>query len=252
MNKCLLHILIVSILIFSTCFNLHAEEEQPSGENASNPLAKVRNTDLRYQYFDLEGGADRTIASVEGAFMAQDKLKIIYELHYWETDVTGSTEKDWESFSLRNIYFPAHGEWGSWKYRVAVGVEWILDFDNNDKGIGSGSDQLAPLIGVALSPRPGTTLVPLIQQFWSYSGNDVNTTGPRIIAIQTLPKDYWLRLDGRFPIDWENDNEIPASLEVQLGKHLSKTTALYVDGLFGLGGDRPYDNGVGLALRFKY
>ena len=59
-----------------------------------------------------------------------------------------------------------------------MGVEWILDFDNDDRGIGSGSDQLAPLIGVALSPRPGTTLIPLIQQFWSYSGNDVNTTGP--------------------------------------------------------------------------
>ena len=64
---------------------MHAEEEQPSDENASNPLAKVRNTDLLYQYFDLEGGADRTIASVEGAFMAHDKLK-----NYIRTSLLGN------------------------------------------------------------------------------------------------------------------------------------------------------------------
>ncbi len=38
-------------------------------ENASNPLAAVNNTDIRYQYFDLAGGADRQDAFVDGAYM---------------------------------------------------------------------------------------------------------------------------------------------------------------------------------------
>lgn len=228
-----------------------ASEEQDA-ENASNPLAKVRNTDLRYQYFDLVDGSDRHDIFIDGSFMATDKLKIKYELHYWETNVTGRSEDGFEKLSLKGIYFPKEGAWGTWKYRLAVGLEWILDFDNDDKGIGSGSDQLAPFVGVALLPRPGTILIPLVQQFLSYSGNDVNTTGPRLIALQTLPQDFWLKLDGKVPIDWENDNAIPATLEVQLGKHVSDSLAVYVDGLFGIGGDRPYDYGIGLGIRIKY
>ena len=228
-----------------------ASEEQDA-ENASNPLARVRNTDLRYQYFDLVDGSDRHDIFIDGSFMATDKLKIKYELHYWETNVTGRSENGFEKLSLKPIYFPKEGAWGTWKYRLAVGLEWILDFDNDDKGIGSGSDQLAPFVGVALLPRPGTILIPLVQQFLSYSGNDVNTTGPRLIALQTLPQDFWLKLDGKVPIDWENDNAIPATLEVQLGKHISDSLAVYVDGLFGIGGDRPYDYGIGVGIRFKY
>ncbi len=60
-------------------------------ENASNPLAAVNNTDLRYQYVDLSG-ADRHDVFVDGAYMATQKLKIKYELHYWNTDVTGTSK----------------------------------------------------------------------------------------------------------------------------------------------------------------
>jgi hypothetical protein len=78
--------------------------------------------------------------------------------------VTGSSENDWESLHLKPIYFPKQGEWDAWKYKLAIGVEWIVDFGNDDKGIGSGSDQIAPLVGVALV-RGGTVLVPLVQHF---------------------------------------------------------------------------------------
>ncbi len=228
-----------------------ASEEQDA-ENASNPLSKSRNTDIRYQYFDLVDGSDRHDIYVDGAFMASDRLKVKYELHYWETNVTGRSEHDWERLSIKPIYFPKEGAWGTWKYRLAVGFEWILDARNDDKGIGSGADQLAPLIGVALVPRPGTLFIPLVQHFLSYSGNDVNTTGPRLIALQTLPDDFWLKFDGKVPIDWENDNEIPATVEVQVGRHLSNSLSVYADGLVGLGGDRPYDFGLGIGVRFKY
>ncbi|WP_170419481.1 hypothetical protein [Ruegeria arenilitoris] len=44
-------------------------------ENASNPLAAVNNTDIRYQYFDLEGGADRQDLFIDGAYRhCQSKL----------------------------------------------------------------------------------------------------------------------------------------------------------------------------------
>jgi hypothetical protein len=47
------------------------------------------------------------------------------------------------------------------------------------------------------------------------------------------------------PIDWEND-VVPATAEVQLGKMFSSSIGTYVDSMFGVGGDKPYNWGIGL------
>ncbi len=222
-------------------------------ENASNPLAKVKNTDVRAQYFDNPDGSYRwDFWIADGAFMATDKLKVKYEVHYWKTDITGSSEHDLESVHIKPIYFPKKGTLGEWKYRLAVGAEWIKDFDNTDKGIGFGGDQIAPLVGLALVKKPGWVFIPLIQHFVSYSGDDVNLTALRLIAIQTLPKKAWIKYDLKVPIDWENDNAIPATAEAQLGMMFKKNFGAYADVLAGVGGDRPYDWGVGVGVRFLY
>jgi len=240
------------IILFMALITVTSGIRHVYGENASNPLAAVNNTDLRVQYFDLDG-SDRTDYWVDGAYMLIPALKLKYEVHYWNTDVTGSREGDWKSFHLKPIYFPKQwvGEWGTWKYKWAVGAEWIMDFGNQDKGIGSGSDQIAPLVGIAMT-RGDTVLVPLIQHFVEYSGPDVNQTAFRLIAIQSLPNNFWGKLDAKVPIDWENDNAVPATAEVQLGKMFTPSFGTYLDGLIGIGADRPYDWGVGVGMRYNY
>lgn len=220
------------------------------GENASNPLAAVSNTDLRFQYFDLDG-SNRSEYWVDGAYMFTPKLKLKYEFNYWDTDVTGSDEAGVETIHLKPIYFPKQGAWGSWKYKVAVGLEWIVDFGNEDKGIGTGSDGLGPFVGLAMT-KGNTVLIPLVQHFVSYDGPDVSTTALRLIAIQSLPDAMWGKLDAILPIDWENDNAIPATGEVQLGKMISPSFGVYMDALVGVGGDKPYEWGVGVGVRFNY
>ncbi len=129
--------------------------------------------------------------------------------------------------------------------------EWIVGFGNEDKGIGSGSDQIAPLVGVALV-KGGTVVVPLVQHFVEYEGPAVIQTAFRLIGIQSLPNKFWGKLDAKIPVDWENDNAIPATAEVQLGKMFTPSFGTYVDGLVGIGNDRPYDWGVGVGVRFNY
>ena len=106
----------------------------------------------------------------------------------------------------------------SWKYKLTVGVEWILGFGNEDKGIGTGSDQVAPLAGLAFT-KGNTVLIPLAQQFLSYEGPEVNTTSLRLIAIQSLPNNFWAKLDAKIPFEWSNNNAIPATAE---GKRCAK------------------------------
>ena len=98
----------------------------------------------------------------------------------------------------------------------------------------------------------GVTLIPLVQQFLDYSGEDVNTTALRLIGLKPLPKKMWVKLDAKVPIDWERGNAIPATAELQLGKSINKNVGIYIDGLVGIGSDRPYDWGIGTGIRFNY
>lgn len=223
-------------------------------ENASNPLAAVNNTDLRYQGFDLGGSTDRQDAFIDGAYMLRPDLKLKYELHYNATDVTGSRETGFEKASIKAIFFPSQGRVNdTWGYRTAAGLEWVKDLGDGEGGIGTGSDQLAPLAGVAFSnTQTGTTLIPLVQHFESYNGSsDISQTALRLIALQPFDGGYWLKGDIKAPYDWEAETW-PATLEVQFGKNVSQGIAIYGDLLLGLGSDRPYDQGIGIGLRFNY
>lgn len=251
--SCSVLLYIIVVLIFTSVVWAESGEQPPSGgENASNPLSKSRNTDFQIKYYDLDGDSERIDYAIDGALMLSSKIKVKYELHYWDTDITGKDEDDFESAHLKVIYFPKEGKIGSWNYRLAGGLEWIYDFDNADKGIGSGSDIISPFAGIALSPGKGLMLIPLVQHYTEYDGPDVSQTAFRVIALQSLPNQWWVKADLKVPIDWENDDEIPASTEIQTGKMISSHFGLYLDGLLGLGDDKSYDYGIGLGIRFKY
>ncbi len=224
-----------------------------SEENASNPLAAVNSTDLRYQYFDL-GDADKQDAFIDGSYMLRPNLKLKYELHYNLTDVTGAREKGLEKVNAKLIYFPSARNLNeTWAVKTAVGLEWIIDLGDTSKGIGTESDQLAPLVGAAFSNKTtGLTLLPLIQHFESYNGpTDVSQTALRLIAIQPFAESWWVKGDLKVPFDWENDSW-PASAELQVGYNVNEGIAVYADLLLGIGSDRTYDQGIGFGLRFNY
>ena len=246
MNKI---ILLFNALLFLIPGIVYSEDET---ENASNPLAAVNNTDLRIKYFDLDNQSKRLDYYIDGAAMLNPKLKFKYELHYNDTDVTGKDEKELESLHLKLIAFPIEGKLkGGQPFRLAVGVEWIKDLGDTDKGIGTGTDQIAPLIGIAMGIRPGTMLIPLMQHYEGYDGDDLSQTSLRLIALQNFPNDVWGKMDFKASYDWEND-EVPSSIEFQLGKSLTKSMGVYIDLQSGIGGDKPYDFATGLGLRFNY
>ena len=233
--------------------DIDGPEMAGGGENASNPLAKVKNTDVRWQYLDVVDDLGRiNDYFVDGSFMINPKTKLKYELHFWETNLTGSSESGLESALVKLIYFPKEGirESGV-KYRLAFGVDLIADGDNLDKGIGMGADQIGPFAGIALALPRGMVVIPLAQQFVSISGEDVNITATRVIALQPLPKQMWLKADVIIPYDWETDT-LPAQAELQWGINVNQKLALYVDGIAGVGHDKLFDWGVGVGVRFKY
>jgi hypothetical protein len=228
------------------------DDDSPAdvGAAGSNPLASVSKLEGSWTYLDLDGGDDYQDFELNGSWMLHPKLKLNAEIHYASTDVTGSREHDWESLSIKPILFPYDTVLSeTWKLRTAVGLEWILEFGHERQGIGVGADQLAPLFGLAFNHSGwDTTLIPLVQHFTEYSGNDVSATAFRLIGLQPLPDGQWLKLDAKILSDWENDS-VPADIELQYGRMWGPRFGTFVSGLGGIGGDRQFDFGIEIGVR---
>ncbi len=219
-------------------------------ENASNPLAAVSNIDLRAQYYDLDDAYIKDY-NLEGATMLNPKIKLKYELHYWDTDISGENEKHLESALAKLIYFPKEGKFQDMPYRLAVGAEVDFDLGDEDKGTGVGSDVASAFVGIALSITQNITSISLIQHYENFSGNDVSMTALRMITIQKIPSQSWIKYDLKVPYDWENST-IPASFELQLGKSFTRSIGLYAELQGGIGGDKLYNSAAGIGFRYSY
>ncbi|MCZ6569484.1 MAG: hypothetical protein O7B23_04895 [Deltaproteobacteria bacterium] len=224
---------------------------------ASDPTARVNFMDFRWRYFDLPGGNLQRVYGMEGATMLTPNFKFVPKLEYFDTNAAGRSESHWSLLSLKGIHLSPGPEVGGIKSRLAVGVEWIKDLGRFTDGTGTGSDQIAPLLGLAWNLSPSTFVITLVQYFKSYTTEsaapDIEILGPRIIFIQKIPQIRgWLKLDNKFSIDYEDDHHTTNLLEVQLGHMLTPRLGLYAEGLFRTGGKEPYDWGVGAALRVMF
>ena len=83
------------------------------GAAASNALAAVNNTDLKYTYIQLDDSENsrRVDYWIKGGWTFASWGKLSYVLTYQETNETGSSESDWESLSLKPIVLSNPGSW---------------------------------------------------------------------------------------------------------------------------------------------
>jgi len=224
------------------------------GAAGSNPLAAVSVLDTIWQYKKTTNRKHANDFFLKGGSMLLPKLKLNIELHYVETNVTGKSERDWERILIKPIWFLKDVELNdTWGVRLAAGFEYVYDFDNADKGIGSGADQLGPLVAAAfLNKQSKTMFIPLLQHHEDIeSGADIRKTTLRLIALQPLPDGFWAKADVKIPRDWENKTW-PVSAELEAGKMLTSNVGVFVQGLAGMGGDRPFTYGAALGLRLNF
>ncbi|MEE8147382.1 MAG: hypothetical protein V3T24_07265 [Longimicrobiales bacterium] len=234
-----------------------AEDDlETGGAAASDPTASVNFMDFGFQYFDLPGGNLRRVYRAEGGLMLRPYFKLVPKVEYWDTNAAGRSESHMSLLSLKGIFLRPGPDVGPFKTRFAAGMEWIKDFGRFTDGTGTGTDQIAPLLGVAWV-GPQTFIVTLVQYFNSYSTEstapDVDLTGPRLILIQKIPLIRgWLKLDNKFSIDHEDNHHTTNLLETQLGTMLSPRIGLYAEFLLRTGGKEPYNWGAGAAVRVMF
>ena len=250
-------VLIGLVIVGSTPGAQELGGEPDDGASASDPTARVNFVDFRFQYFELPGSKLRRDYSFEGAVVPVPWLKLTWELHYWDTNLAGTSESNLESFRTKAIFFLPGFALGEVKARPVLGAEWIKDFGRFTDGTSAGADQIAPLAGIGWNLGPNTFLITLVQYFNSYSTEgaapDVDQTGPRLILIQKFPRFRgWVKIDNKFSINHEDSHATTNLLELQVGTMLTPRVGVYADWLYRTAGGKPYDWGAGVGLRVMF
>ncbi|MEE8303554.1 MAG: hypothetical protein V3S24_14095, partial [Candidatus Tectomicrobia bacterium] len=142
-------------------------QDEGGGAAASDPTASVNFQDIRYRYFDLEGSKHKNSFEAEGSYVFSPRLKLSHKFIGIETDVTGKSEADQSELSLKPIFLTPMRPFGI-NAKLALGVEWLIDLGDVEKGTGSGTDQIAPLAGIGWLLTEKDFVITLVQYFHSY------------------------------------------------------------------------------------
>ena len=251
-------ILVVLLLAVRSVYADEPEEAGGGGAAASDPTAAVNFQDLKIRYFDLTQGNEESILEAEGSYVFSPSFKLVHKLTGTRTNRSGDWETGFRELSLKPIYLHPIMPFGI-NAKFALGGEWLKDLGKSRDGTGTGTDQIAPLIGIGWLPTDDDFVITLVQYFYSYDEDDgfdeVRKTGPRLIYIRALPSiKGWGKLDLKTSIDHEDDNDFTQTLEFQLGTMVSDRIGIYGDAFVGdsvLDTDA-YDMGIGIGLRFLY
>lgn len=251
-------VLLVLLLAVRPAYADPPEDADDGGAAASNPTAAVNFQDVKLRYFDLTEGNEESVLEAEGSYVFSPAFKLVHEVNGTRTNRSGEWETDFRELSLKPIYLHPIKPFGI-KAKFALGVEWLKDLGKFRDGTGTGTDQIAPLIGVGWLPTDDDFVITLVQYFHSYDENggaeDVRTTGPRLIYVRKLLLiKGWGKVDLKTSIDHEDDNDFTQTLEFQLGTMVSDRIGVYGETFVGdsVLDTNAYDWGIGIGLRFLY
>ncbi len=251
-------VLLVLLLAVRPAYADPPEDADDGGAAASNPTAAVNFQDVKLRYFDLTEGNEESVLEAEGSYVFSPAFKLVHEVNGTRTNRSGEWETDFRELSLKPIYLHPIKPFGI-KAKFALGVEWLKDLGKFRDGTGTGTDQIAPLIGVGWLPTDDDFVITLVQYFHSYDENggaeDVRTTGPRLIYVRKLLLiKGWGKVDLKTSIDHEDDNDFTQTLEFQLGTMVSDRIGVYGETFVGdsVLDTNAYDWGIGIGLRVLY
>ena len=212
-----------------------AAQTQPAAPSATEAALK-RPTDfrsrveIRNEYQDLEGDGYRNIVVPRFEYAVSRSLALRLETPY----VTYHPGAGGERVSGQGDLL-ARGAWRVVQrdgFALIVATDVIFD-TADDERLGFGKTVVAPHMYAAIDwPKHDSVFFPNIQHYFSVAGDgnrgDVSFTTLKPNLLTRWPNKVYTFLEPQFTIDWERDAKVGLTVELEVGKILSKNIAAWV------------------------
>lgn len=222
------------LLILSVA-QLGAAQAQPAASSAAEATLKKptdfrSRAEVRNEYQDIEGDGYRNLVIPRFEYAARPTVALRLETPHVTYDPGGGGERvSGQGDLLARIGWRSIQRDG---FALIVGTEMIFD-TADDERLGFGKYILAPLMYGAIDlPGYDSVFFPNIQHYFSVAGDDnrgdVSFTVLKPNLLTRWPNGVYTFLEPQFTIDWERDAKTGLTIELEVGKILSKNIAAWV------------------------
>ena len=225
---------ITCLLVLCVGQPLHAQS-QPAAPSAAEALLKKptdfrTRAEIRNEYQKLEGDGYRNIFVPRFEYAVKADVALRVELPYVTYDPGAGGERVSGQGDLL-----ARGAWRVIQregFALIVATDVIFD-TADDERLGFGKTVFAPHIYAAVDlPAYNSVFFPNIQHYFSVAGNDnrgdVDFTTIKPNLLTRWPNKVYTFLEPQFTIDWKRDAKVGLTVELEVGKILSRNIAAWV------------------------
>jgi len=209
--------------------------------------------EARYEYQSLQGGGSRALIVPRFEYAVSKTFAVRVETPYLFVDQPGQgATSGFGDLLLRANYRAARGE----GYAIVAGLEVVFDTAEDDR-LGSGSIVVSPVVFASIDmPKANSVLFPSFQQYVSVGGggSDVNTTQLRAGVLTRWPARFYTFLEPTLYIDFVRDAQTGATLELEVGRFVTRDMAVWVRPGVGLWGNIPpvYNWNFEVGIRYLF
>ena len=209
-------------------------QTQPAASSAAESALKKptdfrSRAEIRNEYQDLEGDGYRNLVIPRVEYAVTPAVALRFDLPYVTYDPgDGGESVSGQGDLLARI---------AWRATQRDGFALILvtevTFDTaDDARLGQGKTVVAPLVYAAIDvPKHDSVFFPNFQHYFSVAGDenrpDVNFTVLKPNLLTRWPDKIYTFLEPQFTIDWERDAKVGLTIELEVGKILSRNIAAW-------------------------
>ena len=224
-----------SCFLFTLCLPLPLfAQTQPAAPTATEAALKKptdfrSRVEIRNEYQDLEDDGYRNLIIPRVEYAVTPAVAFRFDMPYVTYDPGAGGERVSGQGDLLVR--------GAWRATQREGFALILvtevTFDTaDDPRLGQGKTIVAPLVYAAIDlPKHDSVFFPNVQHYFSVAGDenraDVNVTFLKPNLLTRWPHKMYTFLEPQFTIDWERDAKIGLTVELEVGKILSRNIAAW-------------------------
>ena len=210
-------------------------QTQPAAPSAAEAVLKTptdfrTRAEVRDEYQALEGDGYRNIVVPRFEYAVSPSIALRIDTPYVTYDSGAGGERVSGQGDL-----VARGAWRAIQrdgFALIVAAEVIFD-TADDQRLGFGKTIVAPLMYAAIDlPKYNSVFFPNIQHYASVAGDenrrDVSFTTLKPNLLTRWPNKIYTFLEPQFIIDWKRDAKLGLTVELEVGKILSRNVAGWV------------------------
>ncbi len=210
-------------------------QTQPAAPTAAEatlnkPTDFRSRVEIRNEYQDLKDGGYRNLIIPRFEYAVTPAVAFRIETPY--IDYNPGTSGTGRASGFGDLLVR-----GAWRATQRDGFALILATDvifdtAKDPRFGQGKTIVAPLVYAAIDlPKYDSVFFPNIQHYFSVAGDenrpDVSFTTLKPNLLTRWPNKIYTFLEPQFTIDWERDAKVGLTVELEVGKLLSKNVAAW-------------------------